>query len=321
MIISIGAFDGFHRGHQKLFDVAREMARREKTSWGVVTFTPHPQRVFAPQSFVGLFTECERTILSKYLEVPSFHRLSFDRWLAEQSPHEFLDYLASSLPVEGIVVGEDFRFGRGRQGAPEVLRGECDRRGWKLHFEPSLTEDGMTVSSSSIRAFVTKGDVRRAADFLGYPFWVQGVVVSGDRRGRQLGFPTANLSLPAGKLIPERGVYAVAVLARNQWWGGALNVGFNPTFKGQRSIRFEVHLLDFNGDLYSDQIAVFLLERLRPEHRFPTLEALCEQMLADVASARSIWKGLRGQVSGWDPDRFRRALNDGGRDCGKLQVS
>lgn len=303
MIISIGAFDGFHRGHQKLFDVAREMARQGGTSWGVVTFSPHPQKLLAPSAFSSLFSESERDILSRYLGIPELRKLSFDRWLAELSPADFLDYLSRNVPIDGIVVGEDFHFGRGRQGDHLFLSRECKRRGWQFHFETPLLEGGLRVSSSNIRSFITSGDVHRAEVFLGYPFWVQGIVVGGDQRGRKLGFPTANVSIPAGKVIPERGVYAAGVIARGKWWPGALNVGYNPTFEGHRAIRFEVHLLGFEGNLYDEQIEVFLLDRIRPEHRFDRREALQEQLALDVAATRGVWKRHQRNAN-WNPARF-----------------
>lgn len=309
MIISIGAFDGFHRGHQKLFEVAREMAHQGGTSWGVVTFSPHPQKLFAPSSFMSLFSESERDVLSRYLAIPELRKLNFGRWLAESSPADFLDYLARSLPIEGIVVGEDFRFGRGRQGDRCFLSRECERRGWQFHFEPPLLEGDLRISSSTVRSFVTSGDVHRAKVFLGYPFWVQGIVVRGDQRGRRLGFPTANVSVPAGKVIPERGVYAAAVMARGKWWAGALNVGYNPTFEGCRAIRFEVHLLGFQGNLYDEQLCVFILERLRPEHRFDRFEALQEQLALDVETTRRVWK-CHQEHDDWDSARFLEVFEE-----------
>ncbi len=312
MIISIGAFDGFHRGHQKLFEMARRLACQRGTDWGVVSFSPHPQKLLSPSSFVSLFSETERGVLSHYLKIPFFRRLSFDRRLAELSPTEFLDYLADVVSIEGIVVGEDFRFGQGRRGGRSFLEEECRRRGWSLHIESPLREAGQVVSSSSIRSFIESGHVRRAADFLGYPFWGQGVVVEGDRRGRKLGFPTANISVPAGKIIPGRGVYAVGVVARCKWWGGALNVGFNPTFKGQRAIRFEVHLFGFKGDLYGEQLSVFLLERLRSEKRFEGFEALKDQMARDVDKARVLWDREFWVLARWNKGAFLKALQENG---------
>ena len=289
MILTLGAFDGFHRGHQKLLERASSLARDE-TDWAVVTFSPHPQSVLSASPRLSLFTESERDLIARFLKVPNLITIDFTRWLAELAPEAFMDFLAKNVDVTGIVVGDDFRYGQARKGGVEELVESCRRRKWQVAVLPQLVINGEPVSSSLLRQRVSGGDVAGASELLGYPFFATGVVIPGDRRGRTLGFPTANLSLPQSKIFPGRGVYAAATLIEGAWRPGALNVGFNPTFEGRRSIRFEIHLPDFDGDLYGQSLPVLVLSRLREEMRFGSPEELVVQMRRDVSQVLEFWK-------------------------------
>lgn len=303
LILTLGAFDGFHRGHQKLLDRARLLAQGVGEKWAVVTFSPHPQAVLSGAPHFFLFTEDERDLIARFLGVPNLVKIDFSRWLAELAPEDFMNYLAQKLDVSGIVVGDDFRYGQARSGDVEQLVDSCRRRHWRVAVLPQLYHGDQIVSSTLVRQKVSGGDVAGASELLGYPFFVSGVVIPGDRRGRSLGFPTANLSVPQGKILPDRGVYVSGVLVDGIWWPGALNVGYNPTFEGRRSIRFEVHLPGFEGDLYGRNLFVFILARIREEMRFERAEDLIAQMTQDVSTASSTWrrngKEMEGAFNRW----------------------
>lgn len=291
MILTLGAFDGFHRGHQKLMDRARLLAQGSGDSWAVLTFSPHPQAVLSPSPRSFLFTEQERDLITAYLGIPNLIKINFSRWFAELSPEAFLDYLGTNFPVTGLVVGDDFRYGQARKGDVEQLKESCLRRHWKIAVLPQLIREDQVISSTAIRQRVAGGDVAGAERFLAYPFFVAAVVVPGDRRGRALGFPTANFSIPQGKLLPERGVYRAFARVDGNWRPGALNVGYNPTFEGCRSLRFELHLPGYAGDLYGRCLPVFIVKRLREEMRFERIEELKEQMKSDVSAVCEGWPG------------------------------
>ena len=289
MIAVLGAFDGFHRGHQSLFVQAKQRADREQTAWGVVTFSPHPQMVMSSGIFFNLFTEHERQILAQYFEIPRWEIIPFTHGLADMSPERFLDILATRYALRGIVVGRNFFFGRGRSGDIAFLQQECLRRGWTCDVVSPLLQDGHTVSSTAIRRLLLEGNVMMARSLLGYPFGMLATVVHGDHRGQSLGFPTANLSCPSGKLLPPGGVYAVAVVAEGRVYPGAANMGYNPTFAGQRSLRFEVFLLNFSGNLYEKTLGTFFLEHLREERRFLSVAELVAQLQRDRDGAGEIF--------------------------------
>lgn len=281
MIACIGAFDGFHKGHQRLFSEAQNLADRLGDNWCAVTFLPHPQRFFKGDSFKLLFSYDERSLLAKYLRVPELIELSFDE-IARMEPKEFLLFLNDGFGINGIVVGEDFRFGRDRKGNLTMLREECKAMGWHCLALPHLIIDGKPVSSSRIRELLLKGQNERAEALLGYPFMIKSRAIRGRGRGRLLGFPTANLGIPAEKMIPKRGVYCTAARVDRKWWAGALSVGLNPTFEDGRNISVEVHLPGFEGELYGHDVAIFFVERLRDEKSFPSPRALVEQVGKDV---------------------------------------
>jgi riboflavin kinase/FMN adenylyltransferase len=293
MIVVLGAFDGFHKGHALLLDRARILAREhpshsDQDDWAVVTFSPHPDSVVRGNSFPLLFTEEERDLLSRFFLVPNFMKIPFDTSLAMTPPGHFIDLLESLLPVTGIVVGDDFRFGRNREGDATFLQEAARRKGWLFEKVDSLVVDGAKVGSSDIKRLVARGEMLRAKRLLGYPFFFRGRVVSGDGRGRSLGFPTANLRYPLQKTMPKTGVYAASVLVGSQWWPGALNIGYNPTFLSRNDLpRFETYILDFDESLYDRTITVFVESYLRREVKFGTPDELRAQMRRDISRVRT----------------------------------
>ena len=286
MIFALGAFDGFHLGHQRLLETARERAIKSGTEWGVITFEGHPQLLFNKDSFKLLFTPEEREMLISYLNIPAVDKIPFNITLADMLPADFLDHIAKRVPIEGLVIGENFRFGRARIGTPELLSDLCDDRGWTLDVIGSYRLKGGVVSSTSVREAVLRGQVEAANEMLGYPFMIQSKVIKGDGRGRVLGFPTANLSVRPNKIYPARGSYAGITFIDGIWYPVALNIGYNPTFEGARGLHCEAHIVGFEGDLYEKTITLHIIARNREEMKFDGADALVRQLKMDIRHAR-----------------------------------
>jgi riboflavin kinase/FMN adenylyltransferase len=286
MIFALGAFDGFHLGHQRLLETAKERAIKSGTEWGVITFEGHPQLLFNKDSFKLLFTPEEREMLIMYLDIPAVDKIPFNITLADMLPADFLDHIAKRVPIDGLVIGENFRFGRARIGTPELLSDLCDDRGWTLDVIGSYRLKGGVVSSTAVREAVLRGQVESACEMLGYPFMIQSKVIKGDGRGRVLGFPTANLSVRPNKIYPARGSYAGITFIDGTWYPVALNIGYNPTFEGARGLHCEAHIVGFEGDLYEKTITLHIIARNREEMKFDGADALVRQLKKDIRHAR-----------------------------------
>jgi riboflavin kinase/FMN adenylyltransferase len=296
MIGVLGSFDGFHLGHRKLFEKAGKMALDLNDSWCVVTFFPHPQSVLGRGPFPVLFTEPEKDILGFCLGVPEVNRITFTRECAELDPPSFLDLLERTLFLRGLVVGEDFCFGRERSGNATILADLAGSRCWITSIVESFSLDGRKVSSTSIRKKIEKGEAHEAARELGYPFFLTGTVIHGEGRGRTIGFPTLNIQLPCGKIRPARGVYSGCASFRGKSFPAAINIGSNPTFSGVREIRCEAHIPGFRGDLYGEGVLLFLFRRIRMEKTFRSAAELVEQMSLDIKECLFDWKHLESRA-------------------------
>jgi riboflavin kinase/FMN adenylyltransferase len=283
MIYAIGAFDGFHRGHRILLETACERARAQKKNWGVITFSAHPQSLFKGDTFKLLFTHEEREALVKYFGIPKMIEIPFTRAVADMSPEDFLLSLTKYGNVSGLVAGDSFRFGKSRAGTLEVLSELCEKFGWSLNIETSYKIDGTVVSSTAIREFIIRGKVEEADKFLGYPFMIRGNVIRGDGRGRTVtGYPTANLAIKPNKIYPARGSYAALALTEEGWKASALNIGFNPTFAGIRSLRCEAHIIDYEADLYGQNLELCVIGQNRGEMKFQDASCLRLQLAEDI---------------------------------------
>jgi riboflavin kinase/FMN adenylyltransferase len=271
--IAVGEFDGVHMGH-------REVIRGSDT---VLTFEPHPLQVVRPEAAPKLLTSLDaKAELIGSLGVEELVVIPFDDGFAHQSPREFIDdVLVGRLGATRVSIGENFRFGHRATGDPEMLRAD-DR--FETRVVPLVEVDGDVVSSSHIRALVLAGEVDVATRLLGAPFQLRGEVVSGDRRGRELGFPTANLVPDEALVCPGHGVYA----ARADGACAAVSIGVRPTFGTGRAVLIEAYLLDRDVDLYGQTLKLDFVARLRGERRFESVEALIEQMHHDVERAREL---------------------------------
>ena len=270
--VAVGTFDGVHLGH-------REVIRGSDT---VLTFDPHPSAVVSPNASPPLLTTLDRKAeLLDGIGVEELVVIPFDKEFASRSAQDFIDgVLVGTLGATRVSVGENFRFGHKAQGDTEMLA--ADSR-FETHVAPLVEIDGEVVSSSHIRGLVLGGAVMYADRLLGAPFMVQGEVVHGDKRGRELGFPTANLVPRTGYVTPGHGVYACRT---GDGHIAAVNVGVRPMFTTGRGELIEAYLLDFDGDLYGTELRLEFLKRLRGEKRFASVDALVEQMHRDVEQAR-----------------------------------
>ncbi|HEX8258304.1 MAG TPA: bifunctional riboflavin kinase/FAD synthetase [Allosphingosinicella sp.] len=286
-IVALGNFDGFHAGHQAVVGRAVERARAERRPVLVATFDPHPVRFFKPDlPPFRLTTLDQRERLFGAAGADAMIVFRFDAELAATSAEDFVaGRLAGRIGAAGLVTGEDFTFGKGRSGNIEVLRSLGAAHGLSVDAVAPVAADGEPVSSSRIRDALQAGDCETAARLLTRPFAIEGVVEHGDKRGRELGYPTANLAL--GKYLrPRYGVYAVrGRLADGRVLAGAANLGIRPTFQPPREL-LEPYFFDFSGDLYGQPLEVELIAFLRPERRFDRLDTLTAQMDADCVEAR-----------------------------------
>lgn len=297
-VLTIGNFDGIHRGHQALLADLRRIAAEQRAVGGMITFDPHPLVVLRPnQPLFLLTTPAERLHIAAQQGLDLGIILPFTPALAAQEPADFMAALKRQLNLVYLVVGPDFALGRNRSGNLDVLTELGQSLGYRIHVIDPYEASPHPVRSSTIRSLlIQQGDVTTAADLLGRPYHATGLVIPGDQRGRQIGIPTANLWIPPDKLWPADGVYATRTTIHDwpapQVYNSVTNLGIRPTVGGTEH-RFETHLLDFpppggSDDLYGHEVTVEFVARLRGEQRFQGLDALVAQIHADIAQARAI---------------------------------
>ncbi|MDQ1301409.1 MAG: Bifunctional riboflavin kinase/FMN adenylyltransferase [Chloroflexota bacterium] len=291
--LTIGNFDGVHRGHQALAVAMAQAAHARGCLAGLLTFDPHPLTVLRPDTLLASLTSAEeRAGLLAALGLDFVLVLPFSRQIAARSAAEFMQDLTRHIPLRALWIGPDFALGRGREGDAGRLAEIGAELGYRVQVIPPFDWLGQPVRSSRIRALLSEdGDATQAAALLGRPYQVWGMVTEGARRGRTIGFPTANFSLPPGgsnrRLVPANGVYACWVWREDRGYPAVVNVGVRPTFdNAHRSI--EAFLLDFSGDLYGETLGLSFVERLREEQRFGNVAALIAQIAADTVAARRI---------------------------------
>jgi riboflavin kinase/FMN adenylyltransferase len=286
--VAIGNFDGVHRGHQALIEAARGLGSRAGHPCAVLTFEPHPRTFFNPDARLFRLTPepVKLELLHRFGADGVFLR-RFDAALASLSAEAFVaEFLVGRLGVSAVAAGHDFHFGRGREGTPARLVELCRAHGLDCALVPAVCAGGEVVSSSAIRSALEAGDVAKANDGLGYRWFVRAEVRHGDKRGRQLGYPTANLRLSDDSGL-RHGIYAVRAGLQGRVFGAVASFGRRPTFDNGAPL-LEVHLFDFAGDLYGRTLDVELLGRIRGEERFDSAEALVAQMDRDAGQARTM---------------------------------
>jgi riboflavin kinase/FMN adenylyltransferase len=287
-VVAVGNFDGVHPGHAQLIGTAIRRARVASKPAGVLTFEPHPKAVFKPDA--PPFRITPWPIKRRWLAALGLDftvRLTFNRDFAQRTAEDFIERtLIGQLGVSHVVIGYDFCFGRGRAGTGETLIAAGAAKGFGVTRVAAVKgKDGEVYSASRIRHLIAAGDVRAAARLLGRPFEIEAAVETGDRLGRKLGFPTANLRL-GETLHPAFGIYAAQALIDGRWRDAVVSLGIRPTV-ADRGVLLEVHVFDFSGDLYGKTLRVRLIDYLRPEAKFPDLESLTRQIAEDCRVART----------------------------------
>lgn len=290
--VAIGNFDGVHIGHRAVIDLARQAAADLSAPLGVLTFEPHPRQLFAPDADPFRLTgPAARAHRLEKIGVDILYEMTFNPALAALTPLEFATrVLSDGLGVRHVVVGADFHFGAKRAGSTDLLKSLGAELGFGVTIADLVSEASQEVSSTAIRNALSDGKPRDAAAMLGHWHRIEGPVIRGDQRGRDLGYPTANMSID-GLHQPKFGVYAVLVDVlsgpHKGTYHGAASLGLRPQFDGETP-NIETYLFDFKGDLYGETLSVALVDYLRPEAKFDTLDALIAQMDADCARARTI---------------------------------
>ncbi len=287
-VITLGNFDGVHLGHRELFRHLVKTARQLDCPSIVYTFDPHPLKLLAPDKAPRLLNTAEekrRLIAASHVDY--LIESPFDTEFAKMSPEQFVeDILINKLHVKALIVGYDYAFGKGRGGDTEFLKACGKEKGFSVEVLQPVGGDGLPYSSTRIRTMIAAGDVAEVVRLLGRQYNLEGVVVPGDQRGRELGFPTANLETEKEQL-PAPGVYAVKVRHDLQEYGGVVNIGTRPTFDGKTST-IEVYLLDYTGQLYGQKMRIYFVERLRGEQKFASVDHLVGAIEGDIAKARQI---------------------------------
>lgn len=283
-VLTLGTFDGIHLGHQEIIKRVVECSERENLRNTVITFRPHPRKVINPELNIKLLTTSEEQIeIFEKLGVENLLIINFTKEFSELSPEKFLeDYLISKIGLKKIVIGYDHHFGKARGGDINLLKAMSEKFKFEiLQIEPYLINDE-PVSSTKIRIALENGDIEKANSMLGRYYSFSGVVVEGDKRGRELGYPTANIKLNnSEKLLPQVGIYAVLVEMDNKVYKALLSIGKRPTFYDDGEIVPEVYIYDFNSDIYGKELKINLISRLRGEEKFKSADELITQMNID----------------------------------------
>ncbi|HEV3231784.1 MAG TPA: bifunctional riboflavin kinase/FAD synthetase [Candidatus Dormibacteraeota bacterium] len=286
--LTIGSFDGVHRGHARVIQALRRQAGGLGVETAVLTFDPHPRCVLAPDSCPPTLTTVdEKAAIMAEMGVDHLIVLPFTRRTSRQEPAEFMAALARKVPLAGMTIGYDFTFGHQRRGNRQFLEAWGAEHAFAVQAVQALSRGGAIVSSSVIRALLLEGKVAPAARLLGRHYSISSFVEHGAGVGSRIGYPTANLAITPNKLVPERGVYAVWVDLEGGVHPGAMNVGYRPTFGGSR-LTVEAFIFDFHRDVYHEEVRVRFVQRIRDEKRFSGPQALVRQIGHDVARARRI---------------------------------
>ncbi len=287
-LLTIGVFDGVHAGHRYLLKKLQERAAERNLLSGVVTFSPHPQSVLHPRSQLPWLTSLDdRVGAFRKLGVNIVSVLTFTPKVARLSAREFISLIKKNLGMRGILVGPDFALGKGKEGNIDLLRSLGCEMGFSVDVIPPFKINGEIVSSTLIRRALAEGDMRRVKNLMGRYFYLEGKVITSEKRGRVLGFPTANLDIKPQQALPENGIYATIAQVEGGHFPSATNVGIRPTF-GTGEEMVETHLLNYKGNLYGKDMRVEFVQKLRDEQRFSSSEELKTQIEKDIREVEAI---------------------------------
>lgn len=287
--LTIGVFDGVHRGHQAILRQLAAGAHANGAPAVLLTFDPHPAVVLAGRDLKLLTTPEERAEFASSLDVDAIVTHPFDRSVAEMSARDFMARLKNHLGLKHLLIGYDFALGKNREGNAQRLAELGHELGYTTEVVSAVRDESGVISSTEIRKLVSVGSVEAAANLLGRPYALSGPVIHGDGRGRHINIPTANIHYPDSKLLPANGIYVCRARLGADLFAAATNIGFNPTFTpNKRTANVEAHLLDFDRDLYGETLTLEFVARLRDELKFDSVDALLTQIHADIAQTRGI---------------------------------
>ena len=285
--VALGSFDGLHFGHLCLVDKVCELAKENQGKSMVFTFKNHPKKLLDPKAEIQmLMTNSEKVQILKEKNIDKLVLKTFDTELMKMKPEKFIEFLCENYDIKGIVVGFNFRFGYKNLGDIDLLEKYSEMYDYKLFVIPPYDYKGEIVSSTKIRGELLEGNVNFAYRMLSRPYSIEGKVIDGKKIGRTIGFPTANISIPSDKLIPNKGVYYTNVNYNGIIYKSITNIGNNPTVNGQE-LTVETYILDFNEEIYGQNIRIYFIEKIRDEIKFQGLDALIEQLNKDKEFAKS----------------------------------
>ena len=289
--LSVGVFDGVHRGHQEIIRRLTEGANANGTPAGVLTFDPHPTKVLGRGEIKLLTLPQERAELLASLNVEWVITEHFTKELSAVTAFDFMTRLVRHLGLKRLIIGYDFALGKGREGNAVRLTEIGRELGYSVEIVPPLSGEGGVISSTEIRKLISAGNVSEAANLMGHSYALRGPVIRGDGRGKQIGVPTANIDYPPEKIVPAKGIYAGWAILNGERHRAAISIGVNPTFTPEKqTLSVEAYLLDFDADIYGKELNIEFVARLRDELKFDSVDALVEQIWMDVEEARSILK-------------------------------
>ena len=294
-VLSLGKFDGIHRGHEQLLQYFAKK-KDEGLAGAIFTFDIPPRRNVQNVEAKVLTTNEEKRHMFEHLGIDYVVECPFTQEIMCMEPEAFVAWIVKSLHVKSMVVGSDFRFGHNRKGDHILLEKLSATYGYTLRVVDKIQYEGRDISSTFVREQIIKGNIKKANDLLGYPFFVKSEVIHGRQLGRTLGIPTINMELVAEKLLPPKGVYATAVEIGGKYYTGVTNVGCKPTVNHSNKVNVETHILDFSGDLYGYELKVSFYSFIRPEQRFSSVEMLKEQMERDIETSRSRMMSINGDM-------------------------
>jgi len=286
--LTIGNFDGVHKGHQLMLQKIKEACEAKKLKLAVITFTPHPQKILHPEKVKFLISSYEqrRKIISQ-IGVDFLIEVPFTRDFSTLTPEEFLERFIFVYPnIDTFFLGYDFAFGANKKGDHSLVKSICDKKSVFVEVQSKYELDNMTISSSLIRSHISKGDFKLVNEILGRPFHLEGVVIKGEGRGKKIGFPTANIQPMDDLILPEKGVYVTKTHYKDMTFKSITNIGVNPTFKDDNIVNIETNIFDFNLDIYGEKIDVEFLHKVRNEKKFSTVNDLISQISTDVEFAK-----------------------------------
>lgn len=289
IVACIGYFDGFHIGHMGLVDRVKQQAKLDQAKTAIISFHPDPWVVLKNQSHVThLTTLSDRARLAQQANIDYWIIIQFTHELSKLTPKEFVDEMLCHLPLTTLVVGFDFRFGNKGEGDSDFLVNnyQC----FKTIVVDQISDENNKISTTRINGAITSGDVEEAMRLLGRPYSISGVVVHGQKKGRQIGFPTANVDFPMEYLVPKTGVYIGKVSLKDKQYHAMINVGHNPTFNVKNDLSIEAYILDFNHEIYDQNIQVMFYKRIRDEIKFDSVQQLIDRMNEDYFITRDYFE-------------------------------